>query len=367
MHVSTPNIGRTISEVAELVGGSVLRGDPARLVKRVMPTDLAEDDAVTFITKAKYIPKLAATRAACVMIAPDMLARDDVAIPASVAVIGVDRPYVAFARAAQAFAEKTPQPLGVHAASVIEASASIGKDVAIGPFVYVGPRAVIGDGAVLYPGVHVEAGASVGEGTVLYNHVVVRHGCKVGARCIIHPGVVVGSDGFGFAADVGQGGVTHVKIPQVGDVRIEDDVEIGSNSCIDRAALGTTRIGAGTKIDNLVQVGHNVDIGPGCILVAQSGVAGSSRLGRGVILAAQSGVSGHLEIGDGALVNGQSGVTADVPAGAKVMGSPSVPYTDHVRSLVRIAKLDSLFSRVKKLERLLEARSDRADDHRTEE
>jgi UDP-3-O-[3-hydroxymyristoyl] glucosamine N-acyltransferase len=189
---------------------------------------------------------------------------------------------------------------------------------------------------------------------VLYDHVVVRHGCVVGARCILHPGVVIGSDGFGFAQDASaERGVEHLKIPQLGDVVVEDDVELGANCCVDRAALGTTRLGAGSKIDNLVQIGHNVELGRGCILVAQSGVAGSSTLGDGVVLAAQAGISGHLEIGAGAMVFGQSGVMNDVEPKGRMMGSPAVPQAEHFRTLVRIAKLDSLFSRVKKLERLL--------------
>jgi UDP-3-O-[3-hydroxymyristoyl] glucosamine N-acyltransferase len=201
----------------------------------------------------------------------------------------------------------------------------------------------------------VEQGASVGAGTILYNHVVIRHRCRVGAQCILHPGVVVGSDGFGFAQDGGE----HVKIPQVGDVEIEDAVEIGANCCIDRGALGTTRIGEGTKIDNLVQIGHNVQIGPRCLLIAQSGIAGSSKLGRSVILAAQAGVVGHVEIGDGARVLGQSGIMRSVEPGESMMGSPAVPQKEHFRTLVQLGKLDSLFKRVKKLERLLGTEEDK--------
>jgi UDP-3-O-[3-hydroxymyristoyl] glucosamine N-acyltransferase len=226
--------------------------------------------------------------------------------------------------------------------------------VAIGPFVYVGPRARIGAGAVLHPGVHVQADASVGAGSVLYDHVVVRHGCHVGARCLLHPGVVIGADGFGFAPDARGPVPVHVKIPQVGDVVIEDDVEIGANSCVDRAALGTTRIGAGTKIDNLVQVGHNAELGPGCILVAQSGVAGSSRLGAAVTLGAQSGISGHLRIGAGSVIYGQSGVMKDLPPSSHAMGSPATTKAEFFKSVVRQGKLDSLFARVKKLEALLD-------------
>jgi UDP-3-O-[3-hydroxymyristoyl] glucosamine N-acyltransferase len=347
---------KTVRELAAIVGGELLRGDPSALVRRVMPTGEALEDAVTFVTKQKYLPTLATTRAAAVMLAPDMLAKDGVTIPSRTAVIRVERPYVAFARAAQVFAAKVPAPVGVHASAVIDPDARIGAEVAIGPFAYVARGAVIEDGVVLYPGVHVEEGARVGAGSVLYNHVVIRHGCVVGARCIVHPGAVIGSDGFGFAQDQDPGEAsakTHVKIPQLGIVEVGEDVEIGANCCVDRATLGTTRISAGTKIDNLVQIGHNVEIGPGCIIVAQSGIAGSSKLGKGVILAAQSGVSGHLELGDGAVVYGQSGIADDVPAGERVMGSPAVSQSEHIRSLIRLRKLDSLFSRVKKLERLL--------------
>jgi UDP-3-O-[3-hydroxymyristoyl] glucosamine N-acyltransferase len=345
---------KTIRELAEIVGGRILRGDPARLVFRVMPTDEADEDAVTFVTKPSFYPMLAATRAAAVMLAPEILEREDVRVPDGVAIIGVERPYVAFARAAQALAARSPQPIGIHPSAVIDSGAEIGADVAIGPFVFVGSRARVAEGAVLYPGAHVEANAAIGAGSILYNHVVVRHGCKVGARCILHPGVVIGSDGFGFAQEDRCGAhEKNVKIPQLGDVEIEDDVEIGSNSCVDRAALGTTRIGAGTKIDNLVQIGHNVEIGRGCILVAQSGVAGSSRVGDGAILGAQSGISGHIEVGAQAIVLGQAGVMEDVAPKARVMGSPSVAQAEHFRRIVRVSKLDSLFSRVKKLERLL--------------
>ncbi len=343
----------TVAELAALVGGELVRGDGALQILRVMPTDRADHGAVTFVTRPEYIAKLADTKASAVILAPDLLERDDVDIPAQVAIIAAKKPYVAFAKAAQLLAKKVPAPVGVHASAVIEPGAEIGPDVAIGPFCVIGGGAKIGAGAVLYPGVHVEAEATVGAGSVLYNHVVVRHGCTVGARCILHPGVVIGSDGFGFALSMNEEGVpSHEKIPQVGDVVVEDDVEIGSNSCVDRGALGSTTIGVGTKIDNLVQIGHNVRVGRGAILVAQSGVAGSSTLEDGVILGAQSGISGHLTIGAGAVVLGQAGVMKDLEPKAQVAGTPAEPKRDFFRSVLRVGKLDSLFSRVKKLEAL---------------
>jgi UDP-3-O-[3-hydroxymyristoyl] glucosamine N-acyltransferase len=342
-------MGKTLTELAEIARGELLRGDGSVVVRRVAPTNAATGDAITFLTKPKYVESLKTTAAAAVLIAPEMLERQEVEVPDAVALITVSNPYAAFARVAQALADRVPEPEGIHETAVIDPTATVGEGAAIGAFVLVGAAAVIGEGAVLHAGVHVEDGASVGPGTILYNHVVIRHRCRVGAECILHPGVVVGSDGFGFAQDEGE----HVKIPQVGDVVIEDGVEIGSNSCIDRGALGTTRIGEGTKIDNLVQVGHNVQIGSGCILVAQSGVAGSSKLGSDVILAAQAGVAGHVVIGDGAKILGQAGVMRSVEPGASMLGSPAMPQREHFRAFVHLGKLEDLFKRVRRLEKLL--------------
>jgi UDP-3-O-[3-hydroxymyristoyl] glucosamine N-acyltransferase len=358
----------SLAAVAELVDGELRVGDPEATVRRVLPVDAAAPDAVAFVAKAAWVEALATTRAGVVLVTPALL-EQDVSVAAGVAIVVTPRPYVGFARLAQAFAGEVPRPVGIHPSAVIEAGAELGADVAIGPFVHVAAGAKIGDGAVLHAGVHLGPGAAVGAGSVLYDHVVVRHGCTVGARCILHAGVVVGADGFGFAAEPveaegeGEPGgriVRHVKIPQVGDVVIEDEVEIGANTCVDRGALGTTRIGAGTKIDNLVQVGHNVQIGPRCLLVAQSGVAGSSRLGPEVTLAAQAGISGHLSIGPGALIYGQAGVTSDVGPDDKVGGTPAMPAADFFRNAVRLRQLGGLFDRVKKLERALSRLRDAA-------
>lgn len=343
----------TVGELAEIVGGEVVRGDAARPVHRVMPTDRAEADAVTFVTDLAYLEKLKASRAAAVMLAPAVYARAEDALPPDMAVISVEGPYVAYAIAAQRLAPPLPEPAGVHATATVEDGATVAPDARLGPHAFVGAGAEVGAGAVLHAGAHVHAGARVGPGTVLHDHVVVRHGCTVGARCILHAGVVIGADGFGFAPRKTPDGVEHVKIPQLGDVVVEDDVEIGANACIDRGALGTTRVGRGTKIDNLVQVGHNVTIGPGGILVAQCGVAGSSHLGEAVTLGAQCGISGHLKIGDGSLVHGQAGVMQDLPPKSTVVGAPAVDKRAFFRTVVQTRKLSDLFDRVKRLERAL--------------
>ncbi len=338
-------MSRTIGELAQLLEGTLRRGDPGVRVTRVAPTDQAGPDALTFVSKPDYLPALADTQAAAVLLSSKVL-EAPLRISEQTAIIEVRDPYRAFAQASQLLSPPPPRPMGVHPSAVVDPSANVAPDAALGPFVYVGPGAQIGPGAVLYAGAHVEAGAIIGAATILYDHVVVRHGCVIGARCILHPGVVVGSDGFGFAL----GAELPEKIPQVGTVVVQDDVEIGANSCVDRGALGATVLGAGTKIDNLVQIGHNVVLGRGCILVAQSGIAGSSKLGNKVIVAAQAGVSGHLTIGDGVLINGQSGVMKDVPAGQKVLGTPAIGQADAFRNVLYVHKLRKLYARVKQLE-----------------
>ena len=349
---------KTLEEIAQSLDGRITHGDPKTILTSVQPLDNASEGALSFITKSKYLADLEHTKASAILIAPAMLKKANP--PADLAIVEVARPYVAFARAAQIFAPKIPQPEGIHPSAVIDETAKVHEGVSIGPFAYVGPKAEVGEGAVLYPGVHLESGAKVGPATVLYNHAVVRHDCQVGSHCIIHPGVVIGSDGFGFAQQPAADpkdldNLEHIKIPQVGNVLIEDHVEIGSNSCVDRGALGSTVIRAGTKIDNLVQIGHNVELGRNCILVAQSGVAGSSRLRPAVTLAAQAGIAGHLEIGEGALVLGQAGVAQNVAPGDKVMGTPAIAASSFLRNSVHFAQLNKMQARIKKLEKSIQA------------
>ncbi|MBK8011406.1 MAG: UDP-3-O-(3-hydroxymyristoyl)glucosamine N-acyltransferase [Deltaproteobacteria bacterium] len=389
-------MGRTLREIADAIGADIVRGDPEATFTRVVPVDDGAPDGLTFVTKSKFLSMLAKTRAGAVMIAPDLLARPETIVPEPVAILRVHDAYVAFARAAQFLGEAAISwpPPGVHPMAYVDPSATIGDGVTIGPMAVVGPEAEIGPRAILYEGAHVGARAVVGAETILYDHVVVRHGCRVGARCTIHAGAVVGADGFGFApsreastvaatapgaatataagaataaatatagavvasesAGADLADVEHIKIPQVGTVVIEDDVEVGANTCIDRATLGVTRIGAGTKIDNLVQIAHNVEMGEGCIVVAQAGVAGSTRLGRRTILAAQSGIAGHLEVGAGAVVFAQSGVMTSLAAGAQVLGTPARPKREFFRVVARLTKLEDLVRRVRVLERGLE-------------
>jgi UDP-3-O-[3-hydroxymyristoyl] glucosamine N-acyltransferase len=211
----------------------------------------------------------------------------------------------------------------------------LGSNVAVGPFSTVAADVTLGDGVVIFQNVSIEAGSTIGEGTIVYPMVSIYERSVVGKRCIIHSGVVIGADGYGFATEGGR----HHKIPQVGIVRIGDDVEIGAGSTIDRAALGETIIGDGTKIDDQVMVAHNVKVGRHCLLVAQVGIAGSTELGDGVVVAGQSGFSGHLKIGDGVQVAAKSAVLNDVPDGAKVMGIPAVPFREFARREATLRRL----------------------------
>jgi UDP-3-O-[3-hydroxymyristoyl] glucosamine N-acyltransferase len=334
--------------LATKVGGRVVRGDPEREITRIAPLHHADEHCLSFVAHPKYLPALANSKAGVVLLE----SRFADAAPGGAVIVEVDNAYVAFARASQILAPKSPVPEGWHASAVVDPAAIVDPTASLGPFVVVGARARLGAGVVAHAGVHIEAGAEIGASSVLESHVVIKTGCQVGARCVLHAGAVIGADGFGFAPRT-EGGklVEHVKIAQTGIVIIEDDVEIGANVCIDRAALGVTRVGRGTKIDNLVQIGHNVDIGPLCILVAQSGVAGSSALEERVTLGAQSGVSGHLRVGAGTLVYGQSGVTDDAPPDSKLGGTPAQDAGQFFRNVVRLTKLGSLFDRVRALER----------------
>jgi UDP-3-O-[3-hydroxymyristoyl] glucosamine N-acyltransferase len=341
-----------LDELARLVGGRVT-GDGTLQIHGINGIREAGAGEITFVANPKYAPLLATTRASAVIVG------EGVASP--IPAIQVKNPDLAFGRVAERLQKPSP-PLapGVHPTAVIASDAQLGRNVAIGAFSVVSAGASVADGAQLHPQVYVGAGCKIGPGSILYPQVVLRERCEVGARVILHSGAIIGSDGFGYATEAG----VHHKIPQVGIVVLEDDVEIGANSTVDRARFGRTVIGRGTKIDNLVQIGHNVVTGEGCLMVAQAGVSGSTRLGHHVILAGQSGLIGHLDIGDGAVITAQSGVTKDVAPGAVMAGAPASERTAHLKELAALSKLPEALRELRKLQkevlelrRRLEARS----------
>jgi UDP-3-O-[3-hydroxymyristoyl] glucosamine N-acyltransferase len=311
--------GVPIADIVALVGGSY--DGPAELsIEGVAPLADAQPAQLSFLSNPKYAPQLAATRAGAILVSRQ-LDGDDARW------IRVDDPYFAVARVLARFFARRPMPSGISPYALIAPTARLGANVAVGAFTAIGDDVTIGDNTVIFPNVTIEPGTSIGRDCIVYPHVSIYNGTRIGDRCIVHSGVVIGSDGYGFATHGGR----HHKIPQVGIVRIEDDVEIGSGTTIDRAALGETVIGEGTKIDNLVQIGHNVRVGKHCLLVSQVGIAGSTELGDYVVVAGQSGFAGHLKIGDRVQVAAKSAVLGDVEAGAKVMGSPAMPFREFAR------------------------------------
>jgi len=327
----------TLDELARLVGGTV-SGDGATLIRGVNGLGEAGPGEIAFLANPKYAPLLATTKAAAVIVADGTA----VSLPA----IRVKNPDLAFARAAERLGGDAWRPApGVHPSAAVAPSARIGKDVSIGAFTVVEDGASVGDGTVLHPQVYVGAGARIGPGCLLWPQSVVRERCELGARVILHCGAVVGSDGFGYATE---GGVHH-KIPQLGIVILEDDVELGANTTVDRARFGRTVIGKGTKIDNLVQIAHNVSTGQGCLVAAQAGVSGSTRLGSYVVLGGQAGLAGHLELGDRAVVTAQSGVGKDVAPGVMMSGEHAVETRRHFREKAALARLPEALQELRRL------------------
>jgi UDP-3-O-[3-hydroxymyristoyl] glucosamine N-acyltransferase len=336
---ATTAITRTLQELAELLGGEVL-GDGSIPITGVAGIREAQPGDITFLANSRYESYLLETRASAVICSPD-------ARRAPVPLLKVANPYLGFQRVVSVFRPDPyrPQP-GIHPTAVIAADAELGDGVSIGAYCVVESRARIGARAILMPSCFVGAAVTIGEESCLYPRVVVREDCMLGARCIVHSGVVIGADGFGFAFDAGR----YHKVPQVGNVVIGDDVEIGANTTIDRATTDSTRIGDGTKIDNLVQIGHNVVVGKHCIIVAQVGIAGSTELEDHVTLGGQVGVAGHVKIGTRAMVAGQSGVTKSVPADTVVCGYPAVPQSVFKRIHAFVQRLPQLFQRTRDLE-----------------
>ena len=331
-----------------------LDGDGTIDIRRVTTLEDAGPGDLTFFTNPKYIAEMRTTRASAVI-----LAEQDEAAPC--AMLRARNPYLAFARAVALFAPPDPHPPGVHRLADVAAGAAIAPDASIGAFVSVGDGATIGPRTIVYPHVTIGRGARIGADCVVHARASIRERVEIGNRVVIQDGAVVGSDGFGFAR--GDDG-THHKIPQVGAVVIEDDVEIGANAAIDRPAVGETRIGAGTKIDNLVQIAHGVRIGRRVLLAAQVGIAGSTTVEDGVTLAGQVGVAGHLTLGRGVVATAQTGIPNSVDAGAFVSGYPAIPNRDWLKSSAIFRRLPELKKAVAELERRLadlEARLANAD------
>ncbi len=338
--------GFDLEAISSIGGAQILRGDPRRLVYRLAPLASAGPDDLSFLSDGRYLTQARATRAGAVI----ARAADAEALPPACAVLACEDPYRAFAAVARQMAARlAPAPIGGRAGSAVVADdAQVGEHVWIGPHVVVGPGAVIGDGAVLETGVVLGPRVAVGAGSMLYPRVTIYSDCTLGARCIVHAGAVIGADGFGFAPAGGD----WEKIPQLGAVMIGNDVEIGANTTIDRGTLDDTVIGDGCKLDNQIQIGHNVRIGEGSALAGCVGVAGSATIGRRCRIGGGAGILGHLEICDDVTVSAMSLVTRSIRKPGFYSGVfPLMDNADWQRSAALLRRLPELRARLRSLER----------------
>lgn len=348
--------GITVLELAQMVGGTIAgdSGGASRVVHACNTLMEATADQVSLLHNARYARELETTRAGCVILAPGGAAgvKRAEGLP-PLTVIEAKNTYHAWQKTMvmlHGFHKHAPVEGGISPQAVVHPTARIGKNVQIHPFAVIGENVEIGDNCYIYPHVTLMENVRVGSDTVLYPNVTVYWGCIVGSRCLINAGTVIGSDGFAYA----QAGGIHHKMPQTGNVRIEDDVEIGSNSIVERAALKTTVVGQGSKIGNVVVVGHNCTVGPGNLLISQSGIAGSTSTGKYVVLAGQAAVNGHLQIPDFVKIGAQAGVLSNPEPNTEIVGSPAMEAHQAKRMVLQMMKLPELAKRVKELERQLE-------------
>lgn len=334
----------TLKEIADLIDGEVV-GDPELVVTGISGITEAKDGDITFLANSKYFPLAKTTKATAIITSQENI---ETAKP----VIKTNNPSMAFTKVVNlAAGSDIKHPQGIHPTAVISPEAKIAEGVAIGAYTIIAEGVEVEQGTIIYGSCYIGESVKIGKNCLVYPHVTLRERTKVGDRVIIHSGAVIGSDGFGFAIVEG----VQEKIPQIGIVSIEDDVEIGANVTIDRARFDKTLIGKGTKVDNLVQIAHNVVTGENCIIVAQAGISGSTILGKEVILAGQAGVVGHIHIGDKAIVAAQAGVTKSVAAGVKVSGYPAKPHDSALKVNAYLQRLPELYKKIKELEKKVQS------------
>ncbi len=333
----------TAQQIAAFLKGTI-EGDENTKVSNVSKIEEGKPGTLSFLANPKYRKYIYDTRASIVLVNQDLKLEKKV----STTLIRVKDAYEAFANLLDLYEQSKPRKTGVSTHASIASTAGTGKDIYIGDFVSIGDHASIGDNVQLHAHVYVGDHASIGKNTILHPGVKILRECMIGENCVIHAGTVVGSDGFGFALE--EGSESRRKVPQVGNVVIGNDVEIGANVTIDRATMGSTRIGNGVKMDNLIQIAHNVEIGDNSVVIAQAGVAGSTKIGKNVILAAQAGVVGHLTIADGVIIGAQAGVSHSLKQKEIVLGSPAFDIREFRKASAVFKKLYELYGQVNRMQ-----------------
>lgn len=335
----------TANQIASLVNGIVV-GDGNVTVKTFAKIEEGHAGAISFLANPKYTHYIYDTKSSIVLVKNDFEPEQEV----SATLIKVEDPYATLAMLLDMVSKLlNPQPTGVEQPSYVSTGVEIPEEAYIGAFAYIGAGVKLGKGVKIYPQAYIGNNVSIGEGSIIYAGAKIYSGCQIGSNCVIHAGAVIGADGFGFAPT--ENGYN--KIPQIGNVVIEDNVEIGANTTIDRATMGSTRIKRGVKLDNLIQIAHNVEVGEHTVMAAQAGVAGSAKIGQWGMIGGQVGVAGHITIGDKVSVGAQSGIPSNVKSGSRLMGYPAVDAKDFMRQAVYVKNLGELNSRVKELEKKL--------------
>lgn len=335
----------TAKQIAEFVQGRV-EGDENATVNTFAKIEEGKQGAISFLSNSKYIHYIYNTEASIVLVDESLKLEKEV----KSTLIRVKSAYEAVAKLLQLYESMKPKKKGISSLAFIDPTAKVGEDCYIGPFVAIGPNATVGNGCVLHPHVTIGEGVVVGDDTEIYSNAVIYHGCKVGQRCVLHAGCVIGADGFGFApSEKG-----YDKIPQIGIVTIEDDVEIGANTCVDRSTMGSTFVRKGVKLDNLVQIAHNTDIGANTVMSSQVGVAGSTKVGEWCMFGGQVGVSGHITIGNKVMLGAQSGVPGSIKDNQQLIGTPPMEMKPYFRSQAIFRRLPEMYRELNELKKEIE-------------
>ena len=335
----------TAQQIAELIKGRV-EGDKDAKVSSFAKIEEGHEGAISFLSNKKYLHYIYETKSSVVLVDESLALERNV----NCTLIRVKSAYEAVAQLLQLYESMKPRKRGISDLAFIDPTATIGEDCYIGPFAYVGPKCVIGDNSIIHPHAALGDNVIIGKNTEIHSNAVIYHDCKVGNRCILHAGCVIGADGFGFAPS--ENG--YDKIPQIGIVTIEDDVEIGANTCVDRSTMGSTFIRNGVKLDNLVQIAHNTDIGANTVMSSQVGVAGSTKVGEWCMFGGQVGISGHITIGNKVMLGAQSGVPGSIKDGQQLIGTPPMEMRSYFKSQAIFRRLPEMYNEINKLRKEIE-------------